>query len=177
MESGWPLELTLALSGRISVPLERSSSRSKSVSAKSANPAGQLRSRSAAEGWPLQLKLDSGQLWQGFHTADISKLMRRFEGATPTAVGPSADRNSVIRKTSETSRSEGEADQHYLAVLPCVVLQNAAMYARILGLLSSVLVSFFDDFWLQFGWFTPSWASLGPVGCSRGVPDAPKSDF
>ena len=37
--------------------------------------------------------------------------------------------------------------------------------------------SFFDDFWVKFWWFTPSWASLGPVGCSRGVPDARKYDF
>ena len=76
--------------------------------------------------------------------------------ATPTAAGPSADRDSVIRKRSQTRRSEEEADQHCLAVVPCVVLQNAAMYARILGLLFSVLRSFFDDFWIQFGWFTPS---------------------
>ena len=76
--------------------------------------------------------------------------------ATPTAAGPSADRHSVIRKTSQTSRFEEEADQHSLAVFPCGILENAAMYARILGLLASVLVSFFDDFWLQFGWFTPS---------------------
>ena len=34
-----------------------------------------------------------------------------------------------------------------------------------------------DDFGVQFGWFTLSWASLGPVGCSRGVPDAQKCDF
>ena len=41
----------------------------------------------------------------------------------------------------------------------------------------SVLGSFFDDFWLQFGWCTSPCASLGPVGCSWGVPDAPKCDF
>ena len=71
------------------------------------------------------------------------------------------------------SHNFAHQEQNY--VIRC--FPNAAMYAGILGLLFSVLVSFFDDFWLQFGWFTPSWASLGPVGCSRGVPDAPKSDF
>ena len=73
---------------------------------------------------------------------------------TPTAAGPSADRHSVIRKRSQTRRSEEEADQLSLAVFPCCILENAAKHARILGLLFSVLVSFFDDFWLQFGWFT-----------------------
>ena len=79
-DSGLPTRLTLARSGSILAPFERSSSRSKSDSAKSANPAGQVRSRSAAEGWPLQLKLDSGQLWQGIshgrhQQADAPDLM------------------------------------------------------------------------------------------------------
>ena len=93
LEPGWPRRLTLGSSGPILAPFEQSSSRSKSVSAKSANPAGQLRSRSAAEGWPLQLKLDSGQLWQGFHTADISKLMRRILmcGALPPTLTGNLD--------------------------------------------------------------------------------------
>ena len=65
LEPGWPLKLTLDSSGLISAPFERSSSRSKSVSAKSAVWVPVERLRSAAEGWPLQLKLDSGQLWQG----------------------------------------------------------------------------------------------------------------
>ena len=48
--------------------------------------------------------------------ADISKLMRRIQWATPTAAGPSADLQSVIPKTRQTSGSEEEADQHCLAV-------------------------------------------------------------
>ena len=44
-----------------------------------------------------------------FHTADISKLMRRILRATPTAAGPSVDRQSEICKTCKTSR---KADQY-----------------------------------------------------------------
>ena len=87
MEPGWPLKLTLDRSGLISEPFERSSSRFKSVSAKSAVLGTLLQEGSAAEGWPLQLKLDSGQLWQGFHTADISKLMRRISKDFAPAAG------------------------------------------------------------------------------------------
>ena len=65
LEPGWHLKLTLDSSGLISAPFKRSSSRSKSVSAKSAILGSLERLGSAAEGWPLQLKLDSGQLWQG----------------------------------------------------------------------------------------------------------------
>ena len=64
-EPGWPLKLTLGRYGPILIPFERSSSRSKSVLAKSAVLGKPGVKGSAAEGWPLQLKLDSGQLWQG----------------------------------------------------------------------------------------------------------------
>ena len=81
LDLGWPLKLTLSCSGPILHPFERSSSRSKSVSAKSAIPGPLSRCGSAAEGWPLQLKLDSGQLWQGtshgrHQRADASDILR-----------------------------------------------------------------------------------------------------
>ena len=109
LEPSWPTILTLARSGAILAPFGRSSLRCKSGWTKSAVLDRLLAEGPAAGGRPLQLKLDSGQLWQGFHTADISKLMRRILRATPTAAGPSAYRQSKFWKTCKTSR---KADQH-----------------------------------------------------------------